>query len=111
MCGYSIISSSATVRLSRWQNAACCKISYHPHSGWFEEALPGRAINGEGFRRVMRTRHHFGLYVQVQLLLMTIFLGLWELPWDTPISCVVSVRRLHNLSGLTRCAGTGCPDF
>ena len=37
--------------------------------------------------------------------------GLWELPWDTPISCVVSVRRLHNLSGLTRCAGTGCPDF
>jgi hypothetical protein len=24
------------------------KISYHPHSGWFEEALPGRAINGEG---------------------------------------------------------------
>jgi poly(hydroxyalkanoate) depolymerase family esterase len=39
------------------------------------------------------------------------FLGLWELPWDTPISCVVSVRRLHNLSGLTRCAGTGCPDF
>jgi transposase len=38
-------------------------------------------------------------------------LGLWELPWDTPISCVVSVRRLHGLSGLARCAGRGCPDF
>jgi hypothetical protein len=49
------------------------KISYHPHSGWFEEALPGRAINGEGSRGAMRTRHHFGLNVQVQLLLMTIF--------------------------------------
>jgi ABC-type Mn2+/Zn2+ transport system ATPase subunit len=37
--------------------------------------------------------------------------GLWELPWDTPISCVVSVRRLHSRSGLTRCAGRDCPDF
>jgi uncharacterized protein YjbI with pentapeptide repeats len=24
------------------------EISYHPHSGWYEEALPGRAISGEG---------------------------------------------------------------
>jgi len=24
------------------------RISYHPHSGWYEEALPGRAISGEG---------------------------------------------------------------
>jgi hypothetical protein len=48
-------------------------ISYHPHSGWFEEALPGRAINGEGSREAMRTHHHFGLNVQVQLLLTTIF--------------------------------------
>jgi hypothetical protein len=39
----------------------------------YEEALQGRAINGEGSRRAMRTRHHFGLNVQVQLLLMTIF--------------------------------------
>jgi hypothetical protein len=37
--------------------------------------------------------------------------GLWELPWDTPTSCVVSVRRLHKLSGLPRCAGRGYPDF
>jgi transposase len=27
---------------------AWSKISYHPHSGWYEEALPGRAISGEG---------------------------------------------------------------
>jgi hypothetical protein len=38
-------------------------------------------------------------------------LGLWELPWDTPIYCVVSVRRLQDLLGLTRCAGRGCLDF
>jgi alkylmercury lyase-like protein len=40
------------------------------------------------------------------------FLGLWELPWDTTTSGVfINVRRLHNLSGPTRSAETGCPDF
>jgi hypothetical protein len=90
-------------------SAASTQISYHPHSGWFEEALPGRAINGEGSRGAMRTRHHFGLYVQVQLLLMTIFFFLildatlyLSLIFDSLLDLAGSEENLLTFSTLER---------
>src|ERR671914_2107619 len=38
-------------------------------------------------------------------------LGLWESPWESPISCVVNARKLGNLSGPTRYVEIGWPDF